>query len=206
MTVFSNLADLAVLNAGRNPKWTAQPTVSAPNGQPTLATDGVALQGAIVAMVGCNLHAGEWLVDVDAWDASVEYDVFLDSEEYIWDAYNDASLTETLQILAGLINAGEGPGTARVDGDLLWVKTTKTVTAGGSGGAVVDVTAGATAVDLVIWLYSGGEWGAPADGVLSITRNLIERAEVAGAERAYIEIVSTDGMCTPRIGPCGLEG
>jgi|SRR5690554_4081824 len=120
--VATDVAAVATMEVTPDPVWVSQPAVSAPNGPPTLSTDGVDLAGAQAAMVG------------------------------------------------------------------------------------VVFASGTTAVDLIVHTYSGGAWGAPTNGAISITRNLTERAEVAGCTRAYIEIVSTDGECTPRIGPCGLEG
>jgi len=49
---------------------------------------------------------------------------------------------------------------------------------------------------------SGGEWESPTNGAMSIERNLGERAIIAGYDRVYVEVVSTDGEVTPRVGPC----
>lgn len=205
MTIFSNLADLAVLNAGRNPQWTAQPTVTAPNGPPVSATDGVALNGAIVALVGVvcggpTVH----IIEIGAFDATTTYTVTVDGTPH--SAYGEADAPDALMTLSLLVNSNPS-ATATVESGRLIVTSTEAVVSSVSAGTGTIVQTGAAAaVDIVIWLYSGGVWGAPTNGAISITRNLIERAEVAGAERAYIEIVATNVECTPRIGPCGLEG
>ena len=119
MTVFSDLADLAVLNAGRNPQWTDQPAVSAPNGPPTLPTDGIALNGAIVALVGVvfgdpTVH----YIDVDVFDATTTYTVTIDATPY--DVTGEADAPATLAALALLVDA-DPSATATVEAGRLVV-------------------------------------------------------------------------------------
>src|SRR5690554_36099 len=199
------IKELGVLSQGRNPVWTAQPTISAPNGAPSLPTDGVALNGAVVALVGVDfgdpaVHA----IKVGVFDAATTYTVTIDATPY--DVTGEADAPATLGALALLVDA-DPSATATVEAGRLVVTSAEAVASSvATGTGTIAQADAATAVDIVIWLYSGGAWGAPTNSEISITRNLLERAEVGGAERAYIEIVATDGECTPRIGPCGLEG
>src|SRR5690554_3310011 len=135
MTIFSDLADLAVLNAGRNPQWTDQGSVSAPNGAPTLPTDGVALNGAIVALVGvvfAPVEPGVVNVEIPSWVSGDEYSIFIGAgsgTEFLHDAWDDADVVETLNELAILINADPIAATATVVGETLRIETDEPVTA-----------------------------------------------------------------------------
>lgn len=204
MTIINTLNELALLNSGRNPQWTAQPTVSAPNGPPTSPADGVALQGAVVALLGVDFgDPTVHYIDLGVFDATTTYTVTIDATPH--DVTGEADAPATLAMLALLIDADPN-ATASVEGGRLVVTSAETVASSvATGTGTLTQTDGAAAVDVVIWLQSGGKWGAPTNGNLSLERSLIERAMVAGCERAYVEVVSTDGVCTPRVGPC-LEG
>lgn len=201
MTIINTLNELALLNSGRDPQWTAQPTVSAPNGPPTSPSDGVALQNAVVALLGLDfsdptVHA----VEVGVFDATTTYTVTIDATPY--DVTGEADAPATLAALALLVDADPN-ATAAVEAGRLVVTSAEAVASSvATGTGTITQTDGATAVDIVIWLQSGGVWGAPTNGALSLERNLLERVMVAGCDRAYIEVVATDGFCTPRVGPC----
>lgn len=77
-------------------------------------------------------------------------------------------------------------------------------------GAIVALLAveldAATSVDFRLWLLADGTWYAANNGVREgVETSWIERAEVAGCTRAYIEIIACDDDVTPRIGPCVEE-
>jgi len=201
MTIINTLNELAIYSAGRNPKWSKQPSVDAPNGPPTSPSDGVALQGAVVALIGCDMRTGlvsRAYVTIDGWDATADYTVTIDGTPYTVTA--EADEPTTLVALKGAIGSA-----VIIDGRLV-VTTENTVAVSATGTGTMAQVGDATAVDVVVWGYSGGIWRAPTNAALSLERSLGERALLAGYERAYIEVVATDGVCTPDIGPCGLEG
>lgn len=203
MTTINTLNELAIYNSGRNPQWKSQATVSSPNGPPASPSDGIALNNAVVALVGVDFSAepGVVYIEIPNWADTHEYSVFIGAVEYAHDAAGDADVEDTLDELDSLLNA-DGVTSSVVDGRLR-VVTEEAVTVSASGGGEIEiVTPTATQVDVVIWLLSGGAWGAPTNGGLSIERGLIERANVAGCDRCYIEVLSTDGAVTPRVGPC----
>jgi len=201
--VATDEAAIATMEVTPDPVWTAQPTVSAPNGPPSSPSDGIATQNAVVALLGVGMRTGQptrHYVTIETFDGAADYTVTVGATAFTENADNTAEMT--LDVLASVINASGAPATATmVDGRLV-LDTEETVAVSATGTGVMAILGDATAVDLVVWLLSGGEWESPTNGAMSIGRNLGERSIVAGYERVYIEVVATDGEVTPRVGPC----
>jgi len=195
--VATDEAAIATMEVTPDPVWTAQPTVSAPNGPPSSPSDGIATQNAVVALLGVDMAARSTYIEITTWDPSGSYVVSIGMSGPMVAAQSDEDAT-LIEIASRLGSEAEFVGGRLV------ITTDEYVSVSTMGTGVLEKVDGdATAVDLVIWLQSGdGMWGAPTNGALSLERNLHERAIVAGYERVYIEVVATDGEVTPRVGPC----
>jgi len=197
------IKELSVLSQGREPQWVAQAPVFAPNGPPSSDSDGIATQNAVVALLGVGMRTGQptrHYITIDTFDGAADYTVTVSGDPITEAAGTTAE--STLDTLASTINASGAPATATmVDGRLV-LDTEEPVAVSATLTGVMAMIGDATAVDLVVWTYSGGEWESPINGAISIERNLGERSIVAGYERVYIEILATNGACTPRVGPC----
>lgn len=192
-TGYELIRQLSVLNSGRNPRWSAQPATSTPTAPPTTPSDGVALQGAVVALLAVDLPTDHHYITL-VYDAGTTYTVTIDGTPHAALADTDAPTT-----LAALATATGG---VVLDGELVII-TDKAVSVSVSGGAgTITLTDAATEVDFQVWLYSDG-WAAAHGGLFEgVEASWTERIECAGYSRAYIEVIATDGRVVPRVGPC----
>jgi len=225
MTIgYELIKELSVLSQGRAPEYSAQSEVTPGNlnGPPDSAGAGVALGEAVVTMIKVISRADaskrQADISVAAVDDTATYTATIGgtAHDYAAGAGDDA-----LAILTGLweaINAGAEPVTAtlvdadedgtddtlHVDGD---DAADYTIAVSATNAGELALVADATEFSFVLRLLSDGDWAVPPGGVVEAqTRNFIERAITAGAERAHIEITATDGRVTAKLGPCGLEG
>lgn len=186
-------AAIATMDVTPDPIWATQPPADAPTGRPTTGGDGIALDGAIVALLAVDLPTDHHYITL-TWDAGTTYTVTIDGTPHAAPADTDAPTT-----LAALATATGG---SIIDSELVIV-TNDPVSVGVSGGAgTIAMVEAATEVDFQVWLYSDG-WAAAHGGLFEgVATSWTERIECAGYSRAYIEVIATDGRVLPRVGPC----
>lgn len=226
-TAFILIKTLSVLMHGRQAPLQEQTVIEAgaEPGPPSSSTDGIALAGAIVALVGCRLRKNaatqETRVVVESADDGATYTIKLGAKTF---AYAAAGGDDAAAILAGLqaVVDADADFTAVVDGTDLVITR--------DASERYDVEVSATATGELSETHEGSEavlrfWGLPADpvagdgawyrlpvegrgstqGAIAVSGNWLERVGVAGFERLFVEVVSCDGPCTPLVGPGEME-
>lgn len=220
-SLFEKVNKLSVLSVGRRLKFSAQDEVKsgALPGPPSSAADGTNLEDAVIAMLAVRLRedAASRTADVtiDTVDDTATYTVTIDSNAVNYAASGGDTETEIVEGLRDAINADGTVSaivTATVDGDTLKLSgdgaDDYTIAVSATGSGALSFLADATEVDFKIWLYSSDaeSWFAPEGGEFeTIGENWIDRADVAGVDRAYVEITATDGRVTPHVAPGGME-
>lgn len=211
------IAQLAVLSQGREPLF-AESIVDASTlpDPPSSATDGVALSGETVALVGVRLRADaasqRATVVVDTVDDTTVYTVTLDGTPYVYAAMGGDLAPEIVAGLRDAINVGVD-FVATVDGESLVIQavdvanfTVALSTVGGSG--ALSYTQDATTATFEVWALPTGEtsWFKLRNlSGIAATENTLERIVCAGLSRLFVRITATDGNVYAMSGPCGLE-
>lgn len=230
--------ELAILSAGRNPQWVAQEDYT---GAPTLASSGVYLENALKAPVVVALresaHRRTARVTVAVLDNTAGYTITIDGNAVNYVATGDTE-EELIQALAAAITADTPAGAGDVvtatavdtdddglDDTLLLVGKAEafwTLTVGASGTGELLAVADGDQATMRVWGYPKGSnddtpevWTLIFDAVYTLTeRGFLERFDVGGISRLYIELDGLDGTgdgaevtyaATVRIGPCVTE-
>lgn len=213
---FELIKELAVLTQGRAPVLTAQAQVNtgALPGPPSAVDAGVALNGAIVALVLARLRidASTQLttVAVTTVDDTATYTVTLGGVAFAYVAQAGDLEADILAGLQAVIDASPNY-TAVVSGSTILINgvaaPTYTVAVGATGTGALAETHDGSSVTVKFWALPTGEttWHAIPLDPGTLTNNWAERLQVAGFDRLYIEVTATDGTVTPLVGPCGLE-
>jgi hypothetical protein len=218
-------AAVAVMDVAMStdPEWSEQDLVTPDTlpGPPSSAADGVNLQQAIVALLAVRLRGdassrqADVTIEVLDLAGGASHTVTINGTDFTEAA--DTDVATTLTNLAATINAGAEPVTAttddtnddgdvdtlRISGDTANDYTIAVSSTSGELGLAAD----ATEVSFRIWLRADDVWYVAADGTYeAIRQNWIERAEVAGCDRLFVEVFEADGRVVPVIGPGVMEG
>lgn len=237
MGTFEKANDLAILSGGRKPAWEEETSYT---GAPTSTTSGVYLDNTLHAIVAVTLreeaHRRTARLTLDVVDLTAVYTVTIDGNAVAYDAGagGAANAEDIIQGIAAAIVAS-GPASAIVtasaededddstDETVLLVGVaeadyTLDIAATGTGelAAVADPMTGA----LRGWIKAR-EASAPAawllayDADYTITRRgFMERFDVGGLERLYVEVYDLAGTgdgvdvtyaAKVEIGPCVIE-
>lgn len=210
--------ELAYLRIGSFPTWTsiAQVTDATEPGAPTTAGDGVALNGAVVALVAVRPRATSayrsFTYEVTAYDAATTYEIGIPSgpTTVSTSAAGSAALTA-----AALKTAIEGNGTLNalwtvtVDGATLTIvgkaSDDYAISAGvSSGTGTIEVIADASSAKARIWLSEGGDpstrntaaWDPPETQPFATAVDCYgstERVDVAGHTQVYVQLYDLAG-------------
>jgi hypothetical protein len=237
MGAFEKANDLAILSGGRKPAWEEE---TAYTGAPSSTTSGVYLDNTLHALVAVTLretaHRRTARLTITTADLTANYVVTIDGVAVTYDAAagGAANAEDIIQGIAAAIVAS-GPASAIVtasavdddddstDDTVLLVGAaeadyTLDIAATGTGelAAVADPMSGA----LRAWI-KGRSANAPAawllayDAEYTITRRgFVERFDVGGLERLYVELYDLAGTgdggdvtyaAKVEIGPCVIE-
>lgn len=222
-SLYELVNQIAMLLAARNPTWSIQS--GGQTGAPDSAAAGVQLANSPRAMISVALretpHYFTARYRVTAGDASTTYNLSVNGNA-IAGVTGEANVEDIVQELltdiaavpaiVALVNVAT-EGTPEIDTVILTGKAEAdlTIVAGVSGGAgTITLTQDATAASVRIWgkPKSGGpNWLLVRDGTFEGLdyRGLIERLDVAGLDRLYIEVYDEDGTVTCTVGPATTE-
>jgi len=213
---FELIKELAVLTQGRAPVLSEQSQVNtgALPGPPSAVDAGVALNGAIVAMVLARLRSDAatqlTTVEVTTVDDTATYTVTLGAMAFAYVAQAGDLAADILAGLQALIDA-HADYTAVVSGTSLIIKGVGSgsyaVTVAATGTGALSETHDGSSVTVRIWGLPTGTltWHGLSVAPGTLTNNWAERLQVAGFDRLFLEVTATNGTVTPLIGPCGLE-
>jgi len=218
MATTETIRKIQTLVAGRNTKVQDAQTLQSPNGKPPNAQAGFAVDGAVLGFLGVQL-----LEDVNSRKARVIIETAVSGSEYlinfgalgtsgyvagVSDTVDDivegliADAGSTYDALGTLVNAGDGVLLfSGLDGDAYSVVATA------DGGASIAIVEEATSVEWRRWIRfaDSATWFGVFDSLRTDTDNAAERHVIAGIERVYIEILSTNGTVTPLFARCEPE-
>jgi hypothetical protein len=213
--IYTEATELAVLSAGRSPKWSDCPT---PTAEPSTAASGVALEEAVRTLVQVSLreqaHRRTVRLGITGVDLLSTYTVTIDGTavDYDADVANAVDLEDVVDGIAAVINADVTANlvvtaTAVADDDTTTSPRTKVLIRGISGAAYsinftesgpgADPTLVALAdyesCDLRLWWYAGARAGSFAPGVWASSggivvldrRGFLERYDTAGLARCH---------------------
>lgn len=237
-SIYDTANVLAILAGARNPQWSTQlghdgtPSTDA-DAYPSSSGAGVDLLNSVQALVAVEMraaaHRRRSVVTVTTLDLTADYTVTIDGNACVATGAHadlDALLTE----LASAINASvplDGVVTASADltaNTVTIVSDTNadyTITMSATGSGVLAVEADPTTAKLRLWATCRSS-SAPAtwinilDQEYDVTsRGFLERFDVAGLDRLYVEVADVDGTgdgasvtyTTPtiKVGPCVSE-
>lgn len=213
---FELIKELAVLTQGRAPVLSEQAQVNAGAlPRPPSAVDaGVALNGAIVALVLARLRSDAstqlTTVEVATVDDTATYSVTIGGVEFTYAAQAGDLAADIIAGLQALIDASPNY-TAVIAGSELLIRgvaaTKYTVAVAATGTGALSATHDASSIKVRFWGLPTGSttWHAFPLDPGALTNNWVERLQVAGFERLFVEVTATDGTVTPLVGPCGLE-
>lgn len=221
--IYTSATQGAVLALGRAPVWSTQPTASgAGESPPSVASDGVAMQGAVRALVHVSLraepHRRTALLGITNWDGSDVYNVRVNGITVAHDASGgDVDVEDTVDGLVALL-AGDSdiaalvtatavesdPGVSGIDSILIegiveedWSIVFET----GTSADLTIVTDLAYARATLWWLPGARPgssppalWASSGDQVDIERRGNIERYDVAGMSRLYVQLDQRCGM------------
>lgn len=218
------LADLADLNSGRGPVWTAP--VIAPSVPPTTlapGTEGLATQGATLTQVAVRLRldplrlAVTLDLDIDLTDTGREYEFNLDAQNYTITPTSLGSNLGVLTEIALAINAGSTHSAApasqaatethlrvwRDDGVAIGTVTpVQNTTLVGRDATDATVRVWGRSSTLPGWFVVGQSEG------LELTANWVDAIRTSGLDALYVQVTSEspDALIYVSVGPCLGEG
>lgn len=216
MTTFLNtaeLAELAGLNAGRNPQWPAAESLALAASNPPGPSDGVSVAGSTLALVAVDLRRdaryGGAIVRITAASAGT-YTVTLDGDAYTYIAGSGEGADD---ILAGLYQetvASSHTGTLLdLDGDgvndaLSVVRGNGVAIATATVSGSLTATLDATQVEFAIWMRPTGSarWRSVTSQV--VDRNWLDLLRTSGIDRVYVQALVTDGALSWTVAPCAV--
>lgn len=219
----SELADLAGLNAGRYPQWTA--LALAPKDRPTITTDGIAVADTTITAVAVQLRRDPRrpgiVVEVQGEVplSNTTYAFTLDGETYST-TITGGSVTTLLQlaqavvseVIAGSVHVATVDGsTPTTRGVIIWRVD------GAMPGAVSATTNIAethreeeTGAEVTIWGQSAGLPGWYQVGqttALEVTANWTDIIRSSPLSHIYVQVVTddTDAAARYSLGPCAVQ-
>lgn len=208
-------AQLAILSVGQWPVWTDVPD---PLTVPKVAADGVALNGAVTALIRANVYSGPYhkaYVYSTSWATGQSWTVGVGgTEDVTYSTTGDADASASYLDLAAAINADSGlnvivTATAVNDSDVAsapytgvrldWiVDTDQSLEVSSSGGALVGLVEAVSFTGLAFRSIAYGQsvYDQPSNDSWTVTagNSITERVNVAGLTYAHLLISGVTAM------------
>lgn len=218
---FELLKELGVLNVGRNPVVTEQPPLESGGSDASPSGDvGVDMTDSVICYWGVELERDARFqitgATVTAVDVTATYTVTINGTPSNYAAGAGDDETAILNGLALQIIADGEPVTPSVTTEggtptlLVQSNTTATftLTVGATGAGAMSDSFNATTVAFEIWgrLKTRSAWCLFPQGTFTAqTDNVCDRMGIAGYDRIFIRMTSTDGHVQPWLAPAELE-
>lgn len=218
---FELLKELGVLNVGRNPVVTEQdPLESGGSDDPPSGDVGVAMSDAVICYWGVEIERNARFqitgATVTAVDDTATYTVTINGTASNYAAVGGDGVAEILAGLSAQIVLDGEPvvpsiGTEGNTPTLLVTSNTTatfTLTVGATGAGAMASSFDATTVAFEIWgrLKTRSAWCLFPQGTFTAqTDNVCDRMGIAGYDRIFIRMTSTDGHVQPWLAPAELE-
>jgi len=218
MTTTATLREIQTLIGGRNTVPLELAALNAPNGPPSGQQAGYEVRNVINAFAGVELQKTpgrvEAVITVGLVADAVLYTIDFNSIGAV--SYTAGVSDDANSVAAGLVtNAGStfaavGTLAAGTGGTFVMLgvnATSYTVAVTAGVGGSINFVREATSVVWRKWykLKSAAAWYEVLDSERTTTRNENERHVVAGLDRFYIEVVTTDGAVKPAFARCDPE-
>lgn len=219
MGLYEDLNRAGLLAIGLTPEWV---DLTAYTGAPASPSSGAYLQGSPRAMLYVaareDVQYRTGRVQITTTDLAATYTITVDGTAVVYDAAAEAP-ADLDALVAGIAAAIEADGTATLVVDALTdpdaadtvlitgkAEADWSLDATATGSAVLAATADAADLDLRVWVTPGGliksgstgnagGWVQPVDAAYSGLgyRGAVERLDVAGLDRLYLEAYNVAG-------------
>lgn len=213
--IYTAATQLAVLQAGRTPVWTAQDGIAIPDS----AADGVYLDGAVRTLAYVSLrevaHARRARLTIPTVDLSATYTTTINGTAVAYNAGSGGADADRAAVIDGIIAAINADGTvgplvtATAEGtphDTVLItgdsEADYSIAFAGGGSSVVACVADLCSAECWPWFAPGARvdstpptaWVVGGEAVVVDRRGYLERLDTAGLDRLHLQLAHTAGQ------------